>query len=115
MNDDITKRVKEIQASDVFKRATEIQASMVESAKSSFDDSELGALHAVIRLTVEFHDYLEHGGVKIARAYDSCLTWGLPRRSFKRTCGVPIRTLSISTIWGTRVNQSFRELTLSAA
>ncbi len=67
INDDIARRVKEGQSSEVFKRVKEIQASMVESAKSSFDDSELGYLRAVIRLTVEFHDYLEHGSVTIAR------------------------------------------------
>jgi hypothetical protein len=67
MSDDIEKQVKEYRASDVFKRVKELQASMVESAKSSFDDTELGHLRAVIRLTVEFHDYLEHGSVEIAR------------------------------------------------
>lgn len=39
---------------------------MVEAAPSRFDESELGHLRAVIRLTVEFHDYLEHGSVDIA-------------------------------------------------
>jgi hypothetical protein len=56
MNDDITRRVKAIQASELTKRVKEIQASMVESAKSCFDDTQLGYLRAVIRLTVEFHD-----------------------------------------------------------
>jgi hypothetical protein len=41
---------------------------MVESAKSCFDESELGDLRAVIRLTVEFHHYLEHGSTEMARA-----------------------------------------------
>src|SRR6266446_7073404 len=54
MNDNVTKRVEEI------------QASMVESAKSCFDESELGHLRCLIRLAVEFHDYLEHGRVEIA-------------------------------------------------
>ena len=67
MNDKATRRVKEIQASDVFKRVKEIQSSMEESARSCFEDSELGHLRAVIRLTVEFHDYLEHGSVEMAR------------------------------------------------
>jgi hypothetical protein len=54
MNDNVTKQVEEM------------QASMVESAKSSFDDTEFGHLRAVIRLTVEFRDYVEHGSVDIA-------------------------------------------------
>jgi hypothetical protein len=67
MNDNVTKRVEEIQASGVFKRVKEIQSSMAESAKSSFDESELGHLRCLIRLAVEFKDYLEHGSVEIAR------------------------------------------------
>ena len=66
MNDDITKRVQQIQASDIVKRVKELQAPMVESAKPHFDESELGHLRTVIRLAVEFHDYLEHGSVEIA-------------------------------------------------
>jgi hypothetical protein len=66
MNDDITKRVQEIQASDIVKRVKELQAPMVESAKPHFDESDLGHLRCVIRLAVEFHDYLEHGSVEIA-------------------------------------------------
>jgi hypothetical protein len=53
MNKDVTTRVKEI------------QTSMVAAAESCFDESELGHLRAVIRLTVEFHDYLEHGRVRV--------------------------------------------------
>lgn len=52
--------------SNTVKRVKEIQASMIESAKSCFDDAQLGHLRAVIRLTVEFHDYLEHGSVDVA-------------------------------------------------
>lgn len=51
---------------DVIRRVKEIQASMVESAQSSFDESELGHLRGLIRLAVEFHDYLEHGSVDMA-------------------------------------------------
>lgn len=51
---------------DVIRRVKEIQASMVEFAKSSFDESELGHLRGLIRLAVEFRDYLEHGGVDMA-------------------------------------------------
>jgi hypothetical protein len=53
--------------SDKINRIREIQASMVKSAESCFDQSELGNLRAVIRLTVEFHSYLEHGSTEIAR------------------------------------------------
>jgi len=67
MNDDITKRVKELQDSEVFKRVKETQASMVGAAQSCFDEAELGHLRAVIRITVEFLDYLEHGRVDVAR------------------------------------------------
>jgi hypothetical protein len=51
---------------DLIRRVKEIQASMVESAKSSFDEGELGHLRCLIRLAVEFHDYLEHGSVDMA-------------------------------------------------
>lgn len=51
---------------DIFERVKEIQDSMVEGARPRFDGSQLGHLRAVIRLTVEFHDYLEHGSVDIA-------------------------------------------------
>jgi hypothetical protein len=54
MNNDVTNRVKEI------------QTSMMESAQSRLDESKLGDLRVVIRLTVEFHDYLENGSVDIA-------------------------------------------------
>jgi hypothetical protein len=47
-------------------RVKEIQIAMVESAKSCFDDSELGHLRTVIRLTVEFRHYLEYGSVEMA-------------------------------------------------
>lgn len=67
MNDDIAKQVKALQDSeDVFRRVKETQASMTEAAKSRFDESELGHLRCLIRLTVEFHEYLKHGSVKIA-------------------------------------------------
>lgn len=39
---------------------------MVESATSRFDESELDHLRCLIRLTLEFYDYMEHGSVKIA-------------------------------------------------
>jgi len=51
---------------DVANRVKEIQAVMVESAKSCFDDSELGHLRTLIRLTLEFRHYLEHGSVEMA-------------------------------------------------
>jgi hypothetical protein len=51
---------------DLIRRVKEIQFSMVESAKSFFDESDLGHLRCLIRLAVEFHDYLEHGSVDIA-------------------------------------------------
>ena len=54
MNNDVTNRVKEI------------QTSMMESAQSRLDESALGHLRVVVRLTVEFHDYLENGSVDIA-------------------------------------------------
>lgn len=51
---------------DVIKRVKEIQTSMVGSARSRLNETELGHLRAVIRLTVEFSDYLENGSVDIA-------------------------------------------------
>jgi hypothetical protein len=84
MNDKVKRRVEEIQASDVFKRAKEIQASMVGSAKSCFDESELGHLRAVIGLTVEFHDYLEHGSVEMARGIGQMPYVGLTPEEFQK-------------------------------
>jgi len=84
MNDKVKRRVEEIQASEVFKRVKEIQASMVESAKSYFDDSELGHLRAVIRLTLEFHDYLEHGSVKVALGIRQQPYVGLTSAEFRK-------------------------------
>ena len=51
---------------DLITRVKEIQSSMVESAKGRFDESELGHLRCLIRLAVEFHDYLQHGSVDLA-------------------------------------------------
>ena len=51
---------------DVIRRVKEIQSSMVESAESRLNESELSHLRCLIRLAVEFHDYLEHGSVEIA-------------------------------------------------
>jgi hypothetical protein len=51
---------------DVIRRVKELQCSMVESAKSCFDESELSHLRCLIRLAVEFHDYLQHGSVDMA-------------------------------------------------
>lgn len=55
MNNDVTNRVKAI------------QAVMVESAKSCFDESEIDHLRYVIELTVEFRHYLEYGSTEMAR------------------------------------------------
>ncbi len=51
---------------DVPNRVEEIQTSMVASAQSHFDEAELGHLRTLIRLAVEFEDYLEYGSVEIA-------------------------------------------------
>ena len=42
MDDDSKKRVEEIPSSEVVKRVKKLQASMPESAKSCFDELELG-------------------------------------------------------------------------
>ena len=55
-----------IMNNNLANQITEIQTTMIESAKSCFDDSELGHLRAVIRLTMEFHHYLEYGSVDMA-------------------------------------------------
>jgi hypothetical protein len=84
MDDKVKRRVEEIQASDVLKHVKEIQASMVESAKSSFDESELGHLRCLIRLAVEFQDYLEHGSVKIACGIKQQPYLGLTPAEFRK-------------------------------
>jgi hypothetical protein len=45
---------------------TAVQQAMSASAESCFDEEELAHLRTVIRLTIEFRHYLEHGSVEIA-------------------------------------------------
>jgi hypothetical protein len=68
---------------DIARRAEEIQASMLESAKSCFDEAQLGHLRAVIRITVEFHDYLEHGSVAMALGIQQVPYVGLALAEFR--------------------------------
>jgi hypothetical protein len=84
MNDKVTRRVEEIQASGVFKRVKETQASMVESAKSRFDESELAHLRGLIRLAVEFQDYIKHGSVTVARGIKQQPYLGLTPAEFRK-------------------------------
>jgi hypothetical protein len=49
-------------------RVREIQDSLAKAAQSRFDESELAHLRCLVRLAVEFNDYLEHGSVTIARS-----------------------------------------------
>lgn len=51
---------------EVTDRVKKIQASMIESAKPYFDETSLGYLRCLIRLAVEFQEYLEHGSVELA-------------------------------------------------
>jgi hypothetical protein len=44
---------------DIKKRVHTIQAKMAESVGSCFSQTELGHLNALVRLTVEFHGYLQ--------------------------------------------------------
>jgi hypothetical protein len=46
---------------DARKLVEEIQASMVKSARDAFEEPELDALRCLIRLTIEFHDFLQNG------------------------------------------------------
>jgi hypothetical protein len=69
---------------NVMKRMEEIQASMVESAKLSFEESELGHLRCLIRLTVEFRDHLEHGSVAVARGVQQQPYLGLTSAEFRK-------------------------------
>jgi hypothetical protein len=45
-----------------------IESAMVKSAKPHLDESQIADLRYLVRLTVEFRDYLEHGSVRIATA-----------------------------------------------
>jgi len=45
-------------SSDQNQRVREIQLSMDESAQPGFDDDDVENLHILVRLTVQFHDYL---------------------------------------------------------
>jgi hypothetical protein len=95
---------------DIANRVKEIQTAMVESAKSCFDDSELGHLRTVIRLTVEFRHYLEHGSVEMARGLQGGLT-----QTISLTWQAQARTRSINMIWSPRVEQFVPGSILSAA
>ena len=97
---DIQRRVKQIQSSEVTKRVKEIQDSMVESLKSQFDHSDLGHLRAVIRLTIEFQDYLEHGSVEMAKSIQQQPATELSTREFvmevQSACEDPFNRFDLS-------------------
>jgi len=46
---------------ELGERIRSIQTSMVDSARPAFSEAELESLRVLIRLTVEFWDYLHHG------------------------------------------------------
>lgn len=48
---------------DIRERIQAIQISMVESARSTFQESELDHLRCLVRLTVEFHHYLQRATI----------------------------------------------------
>ena len=60
------------------------ELSMVESTKSCFDEAELGHLRCLIRLAVEFQDYLAHGSVEIARGMQQQPYIGLTSAEFRK-------------------------------
>jgi hypothetical protein len=43
---------------DQIQRVRTIQLSMEESARPGFDDNDIQHLHVLVRLTVQFYDYL---------------------------------------------------------
>jgi hypothetical protein len=55
---------------DLLDRVRVIQASMLESARPTFTDSELDHLRCMIRLAVEFYDYLESVSIDDLNAFD---------------------------------------------
>ena len=55
---------------EIRERIRTIQASMVESARSCFGESELDDLRCVIRLTVEFYDYLQSASMDPLNKFD---------------------------------------------
>jgi hypothetical protein len=52
----------------IEERVKEIQDAMAKAAQWRFDESEVAHLRCLVRLAVEFNDYLEHGSVTIARS-----------------------------------------------
>ena len=116
MNDQVTRRAQEIQGTELFRRVKELQALIVESAKAHFDDSELGHLRAVIRLTVEFQDYLEHGSVEIARGIQQQSYLGLTSGEFREevgsACTDPLNKYDLGYVCGSILSgiDSFRRL-----
>ena len=73
---------------------------MVESAKPRFKQSDLGHLRGLIRLAVEFHDYLEHGERRVSYK----LLEG-PYAKYITDVQSPARTHSTSMIWNSHVSQ----------
>jgi hypothetical protein len=53
----------------------EVQGSMLAAAPSDLNKDELEHLRAVIRLTIEFHDYLENGDVGLAQRLQQVPNW----------------------------------------
>jgi hypothetical protein len=62
-----------------------IQASMVKSAADTFEETDLDGLRTLIRLTVEFRDYLQNGHGNIENLPESSKHYlmGLPPKELK--------------------------------
>jgi hypothetical protein len=91
MKDDIRKRARQelqdklgeharaIEVSGIVERVSAMQDPMVEAARSCFSESELDDLRSVIRLSLEFHDYLENPNTEPNKLTYVCesILWGI--------------------------------------
>lgn len=59
-----------IMKDDVKNSLQMIQSGMVESAQTCFSESEIDDLRCIIRLTIEFYDYLQNGNPQLLNAVE---------------------------------------------
>ncbi len=58
---------------DMAECVRSVQEAMVESARPAFSDNDNEALRVVIRLTMEFYDYLQHGKPNVRKSAEGLI------------------------------------------
>ncbi len=62
---------------EIIELVRKVQSSMVADASSTFSESELDNLRVVIRLTIEFFDFIESADIDSFNAYDRRIAFDL--------------------------------------